>query len=124
MHCTGNLLVDMKSKDILNLFYLKFKSESKFKFSNITSKYLFMNHFNTIFMKNIKNCTKISFLLIIFFKIFIISVQLGYRYLFPKKYNPIFKEINKVKTLCDFYILIILIFNLVIKLSLILFYSL
>ena len=50
----GNLLVDMKIKDILNLFYLKFKSESKFKFSNITSKYLFMNHFKTIFMENIK----------------------------------------------------------------------
>ena len=46
--------INMKSKDILNLFYLKFKSKSKFKFSNITSKYLFKNHFNTIFMENIK----------------------------------------------------------------------
>ena len=44
--------MDMKSKDIFNLFYLKFKSKSKFKFSNITSKYLSMNHFNTIFMEN------------------------------------------------------------------------
>ena len=42
----------MKSKDIFNLFYLKFKFKSKFKFSNITSKYLSMNHFNTIFMEN------------------------------------------------------------------------
>ena len=64
----------MKSKDILNLFYLKFKSKSKFKFSNIASKYLFMNHFNIIFMKYIKNCKKISFLLIIFLKIFIKSI--------------------------------------------------
>ena len=83
-----------------------------------------MNHFNTFFMKNIKNCKKISFLLIKFLKIFIKSVQLGYRCFLPKKYNTISKEINKVKTLCDFYILIILIFNLVIKFSLILFYSL
>ena len=114
----------MKSKDILNLFYLKFKSKSKFNFSNIASKYLFMNHFNIIFMKYIKKNKKSSFLLINFLKIFIKLVQLGYHYLFPKKYNTIFKEINKVKTLCDFYILIILIFNLVIKFSLILFYSL
>ena len=27
--------MDMKSKDILNLFYLKFKSKSKFKISKI-----------------------------------------------------------------------------------------
>ena len=102
--------MDMKSKDILNLFYWKFKfqSKSKFKFSNITSKYLFMNHFNTICAKNIKSCNKISFLLIILKKIFIKSVQLGYRCFLPKKYNTISKEINKVKTLCDFYILIIL----------------
>ena len=46
--------IDMKSKDILNLFYLKFKSKSKFNFSNIASKYLFMNHFKTIFMENTK----------------------------------------------------------------------
>ena len=52
------------------------------------------------------------------------SVQLGYHCLFPKKYKTIFKEIDKVKTFCDFYIFIILIFNLVIKFSLILFYSL
>ena len=52
----------MKSKDILNLFYLKFKSKSKFKFSNIASKYLFMNHFNIIFMKYIKkNLRKLVF---------------------------------------------------------------
>ena len=84
--------MDMKSKDILNLFYLKFKSKSKFKISNITSKYLFMNHFNTFFMKNIKNCKKISFLLINFLKIFIKSVQLGYRYLFPKKITQFLKK--------------------------------
>ena len=54
--------MDMKSKDIFNLFYLKFKSKSKFKFSNITSKYLFTNHFNTIFMENIKkNVRKLVF---------------------------------------------------------------
>ena len=82
----------MKSKDILNLFYLKFKSKSKFKFSNIASKYLFMNHFNIIFMKYIKNCKKISFLLINFLKIFIKSVQLGYRYLFPKKITQFLKK--------------------------------
>ena len=84
--------MDMKSKDILNLFYLKFKSKSKFKFSNIASKYLFMNHFNIIFMKYIKNCKKISFLLIIFLKIFIKSVQLGYRYLFQKNITQILKK--------------------------------
>ena len=84
--------MDMKSKDILNLFYLKFKSKSIFKFSNITSKYLFMNHFNTIFRKNIKNCKKISFLLIIFFKIFIKSVQLQYHYQFPKNITQFLKK--------------------------------
>ena len=46
--------MDMKRKDILNLFYLKFKSKSKFKISNITSKYLFMNHFNTFFYEKYK----------------------------------------------------------------------
>ena len=51
----------MKSKDIFNLFYLKFKSKSKFKFLNITSKYLkekivaIDNNIRIIDINNIQN---------------------------------------------------------------------